>query len=240
VSVLNGLRSIRESVLLGLAVVAAGCAPEALASQFAPGFAPGHHLVSVFGVYKDGQMSSGAWDAIEPRFAQALGAPLCDAGYTDAFAGTHGALASAIEDYARADGPTDDLLTQIAPAARGDLILVVTFSGKLPAHATTEAHQDAPAIGGGPGGGRGAMQGGGPRGPMAPRNTDELDLSASLFSISRSQSVGVVSLRYMGTSVDEAVSKLAARLEESIPGSACAGWNWDAKVDPEAVRHLDP
>jgi hypothetical protein len=227
--------------LLGLAIASAACAPEAFTTQVASGFAPGHHIVSVFGVYKDGQMSSGAWDAIEPRIAHALGAPRCEAGYTDALAGSHGVLSAAIEDYARADGPTDDLLAQIAPAATGDLILVVTFAGKLPAHEAADAHQDAPAIGGGAGAGRGGMRGGGggPRGPMAPHNTDELDLSATLFSVARSQSVAVVSLRYLGTSVDEAVSQLAAKLADSVPGAACAGWNWDAKVDPEAIRRLD-
>ncbi len=211
--------------------------------QFAAGFTPGPHAISVFGVYKDGQMSSGAWDALGPRIAHSLGAPRCDAGFTDALATTHNELASAIDDYARADGPTDELLAQIAPAAAGDLILVLTISGKLPVHAAPGEPQDAPAPmpTGGRGGGRGGMRSG-KSGRIAPAaSTDELDLSASLYSVASAQSVAGVSMRYVGTSVDEAIAKFGAKLGETFPRTTCAGWNWDAKVDAERIRKgIDP
>jgi hypothetical protein len=182
-------------------------------------------------------MSSGAWDAIEPRLARALGAARCPAGYSDTLASTHNAVSAAIEDYARSDGPTDDLLTRLSPAASGDLIMVVTIAGKLPVHEneSSESPKSAPSMGAG-GGGRGGMGGAPMHGPPQPTSTDELDLSASLFSVSRAQSVAVVSLRYLGTSVDEAVSKLATKLAESFPEASCSGWNWNAAVDADAIR----
>jgi hypothetical protein len=63
----------------------------------------------------------------------------------DALVSSNAALASAVDEYARADGPTDDLLAQLAPAAQGDLVLVLTFAGKLPEPAT-----DAGAAGAAP------------------------------------------------------------------------------------------
>ena len=221
------------------AIAAWGCASEAAYStQFAPGFVPSGHTVSVLGVYKDGQMSSDAWGAIEPRLARALGAPRCGAGYTETLSSTHNAVATAIEDYARSEGPSDELLGRIAPAAGGDLILVVSIAGRLPAHEADkeDAHSTSSAMG--PGGGRGGM--GGAAQPMhAPRpvSTDELDLSTTLFSIRDRKAVAVVSERYLGTSVDEAVSNLATKLMATLPGASCAGWNWDAPIDTDAIRH---
>lgn len=223
-----------------------GCASETVYStQFAPGFAPSGHSVSVLGVYKDGQMSSDAWGAIEPRLARALGAPRCGAGYTEALSSSHNAVATAIEDYARSEGPSDELLGRIAPAAGGDLILVVSVAGRLPVHQAEkeDAHGASPSMGGG-GGGGGGMGGGGMGGgaqqPMhapQPVTTDELDLSTTLFSVKEKKAVAVVSERYLGTSVDEAVSNLATKLAASLPGASCAGWNWDAPIDADAIRH---
>jgi hypothetical protein len=216
-----------------------GCVNDSFYStQFAPGFVPRGHAVSVLGVYKDGQMSSDAWAALEPRVARALGGPRCGAGYTDTLSSTHNAVATAIEDYARSEGPSDDLLGHLAPAAGGDLIMVVTVAGRLPAHEgeKEDAHSTSSAMG--PGGGRHSMAGGaGPTHAPQPTSTDELDLSTTLFSVSEKKAVAVVSERYLGTSVDEAVSNLATKLTQSLPGASCAGWNWDAPVDADAIRH---
>ena len=215
-----------------------GCVGEtSYSKQLAPGFAPSGHAVSVLGVYKDGQMSSGAWDAIEPRLSRALGASRCAAGYTDALSSTHNAIATAIEDYARSEGPSDELLGRLAPAAGGDLIMVVTIAGRLPSHESEkdEVQHASPSMG--PGGGRNGMGGAGPTHAPQPVSTDELDLSTTLFSVSEKKAVAVVSERYLGTSVDEAVLNLAAKLTESLPGASCAAWNWDAPVDADAIRH---
>ena len=78
-------------------------------------------------------MSADAWTTMASSVSPSLGANECAAGYSDALQSGNGDLLSAIDDYARSDGPTDDLLAQIAPAAKGDLIVVFTFAGQLPA-----------------------------------------------------------------------------------------------------------
>jgi hypothetical protein len=97
----------------------------------APDCSPTRHEVSVLGVYQDGRMSSGGWDVLEPYVEPALGSAHCDVGY-DSLTSSNVPLANAIDEYARADGPTDDLLTELGPAAQGDLVVVLTFAGKLP------------------------------------------------------------------------------------------------------------
>ena len=157
----------------------------------------------------------------------------------------NGALSSAIDDYARSNGPTDELLAQIAPAARGDLILVFTFAGKLPVAKAEGAHRgdELGAPGRRPersapdrraGGGRRAS-----RSPsFAPADPNELDISASLFSVAQGRSVGLVAMQYSGDSVDDAIAKFAAQLAEALPQARCEGWDWTAKIDAEHLRQM--
>jgi hypothetical protein len=239
-----------RACLLGFFLLAllAGCSGDTVyTTNFASGFAPSHHAVSVLGVYKDGRMSSEAWDAIGPRVSRSLGSANCESAYAEAAASSNRPLWEAIDEYTRNDGPTDALLGKVAPAARGDLVLVVTVAGKLPTQ--TKVHlQDEPApsttssMGRG-GGGMGGMGGGGQyRNPNArsrapdPSTTEALDLQASLFSVSEGKSVGLVGLQYTGQSLDEALARFGAKLQESLPAATCVGWNWEAKIDPEAIR----
>ena len=212
-------------------------------TQFASDFIPVRQTVSVLGVYKDGRMSSDGWQALAPRMAPALGAAHCDAGY-EMLAPTYGVLAEAIDEYAQADGPTDDLLAQLAPAAKGELVLVLTFAGNLPQRAGDAGAPGSvatPSSMGGRGGGRmGGTRGGGrmrgsPR-PEGSNDTDLLDISASLFSVSQARSVALVAMQYTGISIDDAIAKFAARLAESFRGLTCVGWNWEAKIDPNSIR----
>jgi hypothetical protein len=99
--------------------------------KFASDFSPAKHTASVLGVYKDGQMSADGWEALAPKVGPAICAGDCEVGY-NTLASTNGALADAIDAYAQANGPTDDLLAQLAPASKGDLVLVITFAGRLP------------------------------------------------------------------------------------------------------------
>ena len=48
--------------------------------------------------------------------------------------------------------------------------------------------------------------------------------------------VALVSLEYSGESVDEAIAGFTAKLASAPPGATCTGWNWEAKIDPEAIR----
>lgn len=207
-------------------------------TRFASDFAPTRRTVSVLGVYEDGRMSPEGWRALGPRVVDALHVDGCDVGY-NALAIANGPLAAAIDDYARADGPTDDLLAQLSPAAKGDLVLLLTLSGKVP-HRGTEAGAPRTAPTQQPGGSRGhGMRGGARmRGASNPESVDldVLDLSASLYSVAQARSVALVAMQYSGSSLDEAISQFAAKLGQAVPGLLCVGWNWDAKIDPDRIR----
>jgi hypothetical protein len=234
-------------VPFGLLLLAAGCEREAVyATTFAPDFTPSHHVVSVFGVYKDGRMSSEAWGAIAARVSRSLGAAKCEAAYSGGATSPNEVLWSAVDEYTMENGPTDDLLAKIAPAARGDLVLVVIVAGKLPTKEKiniqdSNQNRRAPgSMGGqqGMGGGAGLSRNAGPtfRPPAGPPVVDQLDLSASLFSVPQATSVARVELQYSGDSVDEAIDGFTAKLSSALPGATCTGWNWEAKIDPEAIR----
>lgn len=230
-----------------LALVAVtACASDAkFAANFSPDFAPPHHAVSVLGVFKDGQMSTEAWTALEARISPALGATTCAAAYAGGASAADEPLASAIAEYARANGPTDALLEKISPAAQGDLILVLTDSGRLP---TPEKYsvkdpqaspQHAPPIGGM---GRGGRAGRGSASDLSLRphgtDTDMLEMSALLYSVKSQKSVARIDMQYTGASVDEAVAKFATRLAQSLPTATCSGWTWSGTVDVDQIRRL--
>ncbi|HWZ91720.1 MAG TPA: hypothetical protein VNW92_22815 [Polyangiaceae bacterium] len=226
----------RDAVKIG-ALYAAVCACDdsgaAFTSKFASDFVPARHSVSLLGVYQDGRMAPDSWDALAPYFTQALGSVRCAVGF-DALVTSNHDLADAIDEYAREDGPTDALLTQLAPAAEGDLVLVLTYAGKLPEHARGAAGAkgaSAPAAAAGSMGGRHRRgQGRGAQGAEAARDTNELDISASLFSVAQRHSVAFVGMRYSGSSVAEALTKFAAELTHSLQDLKCVGWDWKSNI----------
>lgn len=231
---------------LALLGVAAACGPAdaRVQTKLASDFAPARHAVSVLGVYKDGQMSADAWETMAAKLSQSLGATECAAGYSDELRSTSSALTSAIDDYARANGPTDELLSQLAPAARGDLIVVFTFAGKLPVvkKDSVATNSGPPGVGqsgaggaGGAGGGRRTRRGPASFGPADP---NQLDISATLFSVAQGRSVGLVEMQYAGASVDEALAQFAAQLAQALPQARCEGWDWTAKIDADHLRQL--
>jgi hypothetical protein len=242
-------------ILVGLAFAAGcvACGDASFTTRFASDYVRDRHVVSVLGVYRDGRMSSDAWGSIGPKISAALGAQSCNIAYAEPLVSTNGTLWSAIDDYARANGPTDDLLVQLAPAAKGDLILVLTLAGKVRAPLKGPLAEEASAAssggggpgGGGPGGGGGIMGGRGAAGPRASRHkdtdTNALDFSASVFSVARGHSVALVSMEYSGSSADEAITLFSAKLARELRGTTCAGWSWDAPVDAAHIRQMiDP
>jgi hypothetical protein len=238
--------------LSGLSVIAvAGCGggDSAVQSRFAPDFAATSHTVSVFGVYRDGQLSSESWLTLGPRISSALGASRCEAAYAEPLVTSRAAMWSSVEDYARSNGPTDELLGQLAPAANGDLILVLTVAGHIPEKRSNGGvnSEPMPTVNPSGMGGRGGMGGGmsGGAGGHATQESshsgtsgDALDLAASLYSVSAGHSVGLVSLEYQGQSADEAIAQLAASLAQSLHGATCVGWNWGAKIDEDRLRQI--
>jgi hypothetical protein len=245
--------SVAAFAAFALSTLAACSGDTQFTTRYAPEFSQGRHTLSVFGVFKDGRMSSEAWETIGPRLSAPFGGA-CTPAYGTPLLAQKPALSSAIDDYARANGVGDELLEQFAPAATGDLILVVTVAGRVgkpegPGSPDTSAMSGGPpatsrsgaggtsgfARGSGGGSGR-SMMSGGPR-----RKVDEnsFEMSASLFSVSLHRSVALVAMQYAGPSVDEAVAKLAAKLGATIPGSTCGSWNWDAPVDDHRIRELE-
>ena len=86
--------------------------------------------VSVLGVFKEGRMSPETWDEIGPKISAAFGKGLCPIAYDAKLVTDKPSLAEAVDDYARENGVTDDLLDQLAPAASGDAVLVITVAGR--------------------------------------------------------------------------------------------------------------
>jgi hypothetical protein len=203
-----------------------------------PGFAASRSTVSVFGVYRDGQMSSQAWDGLRLQLEPVLGArcAIAEGAPGDE---VHAPLFAAIDDYARTNGPTDDLLGELAPAAEGDLVLVLLEAGRPPPTEkgpTVTGGQSTGSPGPNPSNGKAGL------GTFASDRhaplRDVFELSASLYSIREHRSVAAVGLHYSGSSIEEAQREFAARLGQLLPGGSCKGWNWSARVDPERIRKL--
>jgi hypothetical protein len=228
-------------------LVLGGCASDAqFTTRVAPELGPGRHTVSVLGVFKDGRMNDEAWGAIAPGLSAVFGSA-CPALYGAQLAKEKPALSEAIDDYARANGVSEELLDQLAPAAGGDLILVVTLAGRVTKSKGGGADTSS-VSGGGPAtsrSGAGPMSGlnGGhqsilPPGVEGNGGGGGLELSASLFSVRLHRSVALVAMQYTGDSVDDAVRKLAAKIAAAIPATACAGWSSSAPVDDHRIREL--
>jgi hypothetical protein len=239
---------LRFALPLALLLAPAACSDDAqFTTRFASDFAHGRHAVSVFGLFKDGRMDGEGWDVLGPKLSAAFGAT-CPAAY-GALLASDQPLSAAIDDYVRANGPGDELLEQIAPAATGDLVVVFTVAGRVAAKATPTADStmlNSSSSPGGMGMGAGKYRGSRPTGSsygragMAAhgRGPAALELSASLYSVSQKKSVGFVAMAYDGPSADEALQRMAAKLGQAVPGSTCAGWDWKGKVDADHIRGL--
>ena len=73
--------------------------------------------------------------------------------------------------------------------------------------------------------------------PKAPAIAS-LEVSVSFYSVSQKRAVGLVALQYEGTSMDDALQRMAQKLGLSLPGAKCAAWDWKAKVDDAHIRAL--
>jgi hypothetical protein len=230
-------RSICELLLMASAVA---CSPVfQYTTRFAPNFSPAHHAVSVLGVYRDGQMSSETWGELGPRLSTALSGGSCEAAFGGSGLSNNEPLSSAIADFVRANGPTDELLAQLAPAALGEVIVVFVFAGRPPTPQKVSVVEDSNTGVGNLGGGRGGKfssgRGGGLQGH---RDENLLQLSASLFSVAQKQSVGIVDVKYSGESAADGVAGFVDKLRQSLPATTCRGWNWNGTVSPEPIRKL--
>jgi hypothetical protein len=233
------------ALTLGLAtLLSSACSDDAqLTSRFASDFSPSSHTISVLGLFKDGQMSADAWESIGPKLSAPFGGT-CETAYAGLVT-TNQALSSAIDDYVRANGPGDELLEQLAPAATGDLVAIFTVAGKVaakaaPAPDTGAVQSSSPMTGAGGGRYRGSRPGGttNGRGMQRATPTATFEVAVSFYSVSQKRAVGMVALQYAGTSMDEALQRIAAKVGLTVPGAKCAGWDWKTKVDDMHIREL--
>ncbi|HSO40995.1 MAG TPA: hypothetical protein VLT33_51070, partial [Labilithrix sp.] len=231
------------------AVVAASCAASCAADgprfsvNYAPGFVKESAKVSVFGVFRDGRMNPEAWEDLGPSFAAALHKGACEIAVSNALRTSSAAVFAAIDGAARSEGITDELLEKLAPAAKGDSILVIVITGRPPKKAADVGTTTTTAAQMGRGGG-GGMQGGQqglPRGsatavpPHLRADQGSLEISASLYSKKQRQSVAMVAMTYRGASEADAVARFAETLAAALPGATCEGWDADLHLDPEAL-----
>jgi hypothetical protein len=233
------IRSLQSVCFAAFAATTVACGQKVRwDAKFAPNFTPAGHTVSVFGVYKDGQMSAEAWDTLRPRLEPFLGGHGCEIADSSPDA-REASLLTAVDDYARTNGPTDDLLAQLAPAAEGDLILVLVEAGSPPAPEKVSVVDSQGPAGPNPS----AAKGTNGLAIYAPKKRtgpepDVLQLSASLFSVAQGRAVALFDMRYAGDSVAEAESEFTARVGRLLPATTCKGWDWHANVDPERIRKL--
>jgi hypothetical protein len=209
-----------------LSILVAGCGgPDAyFRVEHATGFASGPTTVSVLGVFKDGLMNQDTWAAFAPEVSRALDQRACDAGYGEELRARNLEAFSTIEQQAGAGGVGDELLQMIAPAARGDFILVFQMYGRPPA---LDAHDLSRRVLIAHGGGAEPIHSDvSPR--IAAMRRPALDISASLFSIRLRRTVALLSMEYTGPSTDAAIREFARKLGSTIPGASCSGWDWTA------------
>jgi hypothetical protein len=227
------------SALLMIPCVGACAADEAQFNvQVASGYTEERTTVSLFGVYKDGRVSAEAWDAIGPAVSASLGKPSCETAYNGSLVLKSPKFAAAIDDYVRASGVTDDLLAQLAPAALGDTIMVVSLAGHVPQRlGHVPRRGTAPSNAHGEFGGHGAPP---PSYSYRPNPTDGsvLEVSATVFSVRLHHSVARLHMTYSGKSVEGALQRFTERLRAALPGASCAGWDWSGPMDDAAIRNL--
>jgi hypothetical protein len=177
--------------------------------------------VSVLGVYSDGRWNPAAWEKLAPRLTS-LGEGPCELGIGETLQTANHDLFAAIDRESRANGVTDEVVTEVAPSAKGDVVLVLELWGALgpieasspPTTAPTTTGAGGPSGAGGMGGpgmggpGMGGLGGGRMRPPggggyglgggIGSKQRDELKMLARVFSLEIHEWVGAVELRYSG------------------------------------------
>jgi hypothetical protein len=227
---------------LGLALFSCG-GDEAYSVKYASDYTRAPGKLAFLGIFKDGRMNSDYWDQLGPKLTLPYAGAPCAAGYTNELVVQNAELSTAIDDYARANGITDDLLEKLAPMTDGDLIVVITMSGQPPqvVAGTGSSREVLPPPSSGPRG-YNARRGG--RGPSSTyegvRGTDQnaFAVSASLYSIKMRRSVGVIGMSYTGPNIDVAMGAFSDKMRDELAGSRCAKWSWDAKLDPNEIRKI--
>ncbi len=226
---------LTRALSLGLLALAAcgGSDPQVHVSRL-PDFDRRPMKVSVVGVFEDGLLRADEWTDLGPTLATPLGGGGCDAFYSQILDTDHPALASAIDHVTRVTGVTDALLSALAPAAKGDVILLVSKGAHPPGTTKTVAAPRQYA-------GMNQHLRNQPR--DAPREIEtegSIDLSASFFSLRDRRLVAQLEVSYPGDAVAEASRRFADELLRRFPSMTCAGWDRDAKIDETTIEAMVP
>jgi hypothetical protein len=245
---------------IGVAALSSGCHGDTefdvkTANDFA---SSGQVSVSVLGVFKDGYLSPESWDFLGPKISPSLHKPQCESGFDNAFVEKNKAAAAAVDDYTRANGVTEPLLTELAPAAQGDLMMLVTVSGHAQKDNSYRPDTGSPGIApaaGRQGGGTGNGYGGGfgnntspsspafngrtmPTGSSSRANVSIYEMTASFYSVSQKRSVAAVTMKYTGPREEDAIQMFAEKLRSVIPNATCVGFRKDLPLEEDRVRSL--
>jgi len=232
-------------IFVGVSILAAAgsCASEDahFEVKVAPGFEHQGDSLSVLGVFKDGRMSTDAWDALGPKLSPGLGKNTCEVAYSSRLVTSNSKLAEAIDDHVQANGVTDDLLEQVSPLAKGSSILTITVAGEVAAapdagsaSAATPTFQPTR----GRGGRRRRSTPSAPPGEPSAQDSKAFGIAASVYSIRLHRSVALVQMTYTGRSVNDAIDKFRQELARDLQGATCAGWDWNVEIDEGRIRRL--
>lgn len=239
----RAIASLAKAAMAAMAALApvsicAGCGGDATfevkyASDYSP--PPARATVSLFGIYRDGRLSPESWAEYGARLSAPFHGDGCDVAFNELLHTANPALFTSLDDYARANGVSDELFEQIAAKAKGDLVMLLQMYGRPPRKAGVRHPMPKGTLAQMGGMGRGPSPAGGSHQPITPLpdkpDARPLELSAVLYSVRLHHVVAEISLRYTGASVDDAFRKFNEKLEASLPGSSCRGWNWEASPD---------
>jgi|HubBroStandDraft_6_1064221.scaffolds.fasta_scaffold229829_2 hypothetical protein len=223
----------RLGIALGLAGALTACSAAQFEVKRDPDFSEGRTTVSVLGVYQAGRMNAERWNELRSPVGALLGQ--CDAAYGDDLHNADPALFTTIEESTRENGVTEELLTQVAPKAVGDLIMVLSVRGRLATAKVTAADAPASAPAATP-----SKRGGGPQGQHArvhgrPAEFNEFGMAATIYSVRLHRGVVRLDMTYAGTDIDEAVRSFVEKLGTILPGSTCRGWKWPTSTGVEGL-----
>jgi hypothetical protein len=221
---MTDLRRLAVAALAPLAAASVGCgdAPQ-FEARFPPSFPERTRSVSVVGVYRDGRLDAEAWDRL--GLGAALPAP-CPPAFGEPLRAADPEGFAALDEEARANGMSEELLARLGAKAKGEAMLLVTVHGRA---------SGPTRVGSGPRGqrrnapppSRGSHRGmavpsGTPQDFASPRG--DLEASAVFFSVPRHERLGGLTMKYSGADADAALAEFVKRLTEATEGATCGGW----------------
>ncbi len=196
----------------------------------APGFSKRTVTVSFLGIYRKGRLDPAAWSSFGQRIGQLFG-PECAPGFTSELLNTSPEWGTWVDTRTRQDGPTADILAEIAPKAQGRLVLVVHLDEPDP-------HRTPPQVAGASSGATSPMTAPPPtpaaprrRGPRqtvlsAPPPPRVFSLALAVFSPEQKDYVAEIAGDSSSDKRSDAVEGFFERLQKLLPNAKCVGWDW--------------